>query len=592
MARKIVGGIPVSSGIAIGKAFFLNRRRGLIRPRLAIAKSEVENEIKRLEEAIARIAKEMEDVRQKIPAELKEHEAILNSHLMILRDEKLFGQAKKIIKEQKINAEWAIEKAIFELEKIFNALDNEYIKQRLQDVNLVADKVVSLLLGTQKTLPKISSRVILLAHDLAPTDTVLLEVDKIMAFATTMGGKTSHAGIMARSLQIPAVVGVEGLEENVQDGDLIILDGFEGKILIDPSEEELTRYTDLRYQFESYQSTIMRYCHLPAETIDGYQVKVFANIELFEEVTSVIDKGGEGIGLYRTEYSFLNRNNLPDEDQLFEEYRDLASIMYPCQVIIRTLDIGSDKVDHLFGQIEEANPALGLRGIRFCQKYKNIFRTQLRAILRASIVGNIAIMFPMISGLHELKEVKKFYYQIQEELKREGFEFNPKMPLGIMIELPGAVLISDLLAREVDFFSIGTNDLIQYSLGIDRTNKHVSYLYQPLHPAVLRSIKHVVDAGHRAGIEVSLCGEVAADPFCVPILMGMEVDSISLTPQAIPGIKRIIRQASMQECKDLLKKVLASDDVSTSNRIVREMIFSRFPEELTFYTSLVDGENE
>lgn len=592
MARKVVGGIPVSSGIAIGKAFFLNRRRGLVRPRLAIAKSEVESEIKRLEEAIAKVAKEMEEVRQKIPTELKEHEAILNSHLMILQDEKLFGQAKKIIKEQKINAEWAIEKAVFELEKIFNALDNEYIRQRLQDVNLVADKVVSLLLGTQKTLPKISSRVILLAHDLAPTDTVLLEVDKIMAFATTMGGKTSHAGIMARSLQIPAVVGVEGLEENVQDGDLIILDGFEGKILIEPSEEELTRYTDLRYQFESYQSTIMRYCHLPAETIDGYQVKVFANIELFEEVTSVIDKGGEGIGLYRTEYSFLNRSSLPDEDQLFEEYRDLASIMYPCQVTIRTLDIGSDKVDHLFGQIEEANPALGLRGIRFCQKYKNIFRTQLRAILRASVVGNIAIMFPMISGLHELKEVKKFYYQIQEELKREGFDFNPRMPLGVMIELPGAVLISDLLAREVDFFSIGTNDLIQYSLGIDRTNKHVSYLYQPLHPAVLRSIKHVVDAGHRAGIEVSLCGEVAADPFCVPILMGMEVDSISLTPQAIPGIKRIIRQASMQECKDLLKKVLASDDVSTSNRIVREMIFSRFPEELTFYTSLVDGENE
>ncbi len=214
-------------------------------------------------------------------------------------------------------------------------------------------------------------------------------------------------------------MGVEGLEESIQDGDLIILDGFEGKILIEPSEEELTRYTDLRYQFEAYQSLIMRYCHLPAETIDGYQVKVFANIELFEEVTSVIDKGGEGIGLYRTEYSFLNRNQLPDEDQLFEEYRDLASIMYPCQVVIRTLDIGSDKVDHLFGQIEEANPALGLRGIRFCQKYKNIFRTQLRAILRAGIVGNISIMFPMISGLHELREVKKFYLQIQEELKRK-----------------------------------------------------------------------------------------------------------------------------------------------------------------------------
>lgn len=591
MARKIIGGIPVSSGVAIGKAFFLNRRKGSIKPRLAIFDAEVSKEIERLEHAILVVRQEMEEVKSKIPPELKEHEAILNSHLMILQDEKLFGRAKEIIQKQHINAEWAIEKSVFELEKIFNALDNEYIKQRIQDIHLVAEKVCAVLIGSQKTIPKISERVILLAHDLSPTDTVLLEVDKIMAFATALGGKTSHAGIMARSLQIPAVVGVEELEENIFDGELIILDGFEGKILIDPSEEELTKYTDLKYQFESYQALITRYCHLPAETIDGYQIRVFANIELFEEVTSVIDNGGEGIGLYRTEYSFLNRTDLPDEDELFEEYRDLASIMYPKPVIIRTLDIGADKVDNLFGQMEEANPALGLRGIRFCQKYKNIFRTQLRAILRAGVVGNLSIMFPMISGLHELQEVKKFYRQIQDELAKEGLDFNPDIPLGIMIELPAAVLIADLLAREVDFFSIGTNDLIQYALGIDRTNKHVSYLYQPLHPAVIRSIKHVVDAGHKAGIEVSLCGEVASDPFCVPILMGMEVDSISLTPRSIPGIKRIIRQASMEECKELLNKVLNSHDVFESNKIVRDMIFSRFPEELTFYTSLVDDKN-
>jgi len=588
MAKKVLSGIPVSSGVAIGKAFFLNRDSKASLPRMSISAGNVPNEKERLLTAFDAALQELDEIRQKIPSELKEHAAIIDSHLMILKDEKFKQGALKYIQEKMINAEWALEKTVADIGKAFSRIDDEYIRQRIQDVRLVADRVQDALRGKTKDIGSISQRVILLAHDLSPADTIALQVDKIMAFATTMGGKTSHAGIMARSLQIPAVVGVEGLEEDIEDGQLIILDGFHGRIIIGPTEEELAEFADIKYQFEAYQSLISKCCHLPAETIDGYQVQVLANIELFEEVAAVIDHGGEGIGLYRTEYSYLNRETLPTEEELFEEYRDLAAIMHPRKVIIRTLDLGADKIAKHFGSLEEANPALGLRAIRFCLKHRQLFKAQLRAILRASVVGNISIMFPLISGLQELQEVKEFYFQIQEELRKENIPFNEHMPIGIMIEVPGSVLIADILAKEVDFFSIGTNDLIQYSLGIDRTNKHVSYLYQPLHPAILRSIKHVVDAAHEAGIEVSLCGEVAADPFCVPILMGMQVDSLSLNPQAIPGIKRIIRRATMEECKQLLKQVIDSDTVARSNKLVREMIYNRFPEELMFYTSLID----
>jgi len=302
----------------------------------------------------------------------------------------------------------------------------------------------------------------------------------------------------------------------------------------------------------------------------------------------VLDYGGEGIGLYRTEYSFMNRKEYPSEDALAEEYSDLAAMMAPKRVIFRTLDLGGDKLRASSVPIEEANPALGLRAIRFCLYHEDLFKRQLRAILRASVHGNASLMFPMISGLRELNQARAMLRLAQRELRAESVPFAADMPVGIMIELPSAVMIAEILAREVDFFSIGTNDLIQYSLGIDRSNKYVSYLYQPLHPAIVRSIKHVVDAAHQAGIEVSVCGEVASDPYCVPILLGMQIDCLSLTPQAIPGIKRVIRQTNMEECKQLLKHVLESSTVARINRQVKETIFKRFPQELSFFSSLLD----
>ena len=590
MARKVLCGIPVSAGIAIGRAHFLNRDRFSQAPRYLVPGERVDGEHARLEAGFAAALADLEQVQKRVPVELREHAGIIESHIMILRDRKLRESALHCIDHQRYNAEWALEEAVAKIAKAFESILDPYIKERIQDVRLVAERIRAELAGGERSTVPINKRAVLLTHDLSPADTIELEVSKIMAVATAMGGKTSHAGILARSLQIPAVVGVEGLEQGIEDGEIIVLDGFHGRIFLDPDEEELARFTDLQDQFESYQASIIRSCHLPGETIDGYRVDVLANIELFEEVAAAKDNGGEGIGLYRTEYSYLNRKTLPTEEELLDIYKDLASIVAPAKAVIRTLDLGADKVMTHFKTLEEANPALGLRAIRFCLRNPELFRIQLRALLRAGLCGNISVMFPMISGLNELLEVKKFYFQVQDELRREGVPFNPNIPMGIMIELPAAVLIADILAREVDFFSIGTNDLIQYSLGIDRTNKHVSYLYEPLHPAILRSIKSVVDAAHQAGIEVSLCGEVAADPFCVPILMGMQVDSISLNPQAIPGIKRIIRQATMEECKELLKQVLESETVGQSNRLVRDMIFKRFPEELMFFTSIVGEE--
>jgi phosphotransferase system enzyme I (PtsI) len=585
----IISGVPVSSGIAIGKAFFMNKRHSKGIPRQAIAAEEIPAERQRLENAFNQAANELTTLMGKVPQELREHALIIESHLTILKDPKLRNSAFRYIEELGINAEWALSKALKAISKAFEAIEDQYIRERIQDVGLVTERVNAKLTGEKRNFKDIESRVILMAHDLAPADTVELDVKKIMAFATTMGAKTSHTGILGRSLKIPAMVGVTELEESVNDGDFVILDSLQGKIIIDPDEEELAEYADRKYQFENYQKSIIHDCRLPGETVDGYRVRVMANVELSDEVADVYELGGEGIGLYRTEYSYMNREDLPSEEELVKEYTDLARAVYPGKCIFRTLDLGSDKMIPMYG-LEESNPALGLRSIRFCLENPGLFKPQLRALLRAGVMDNAMLMYPMISGLQELRTANAMLADIKRELKQEGLEYNPDMPVGIMVELPSAVMIAELLAQEVDFFSIGTNDLIQYSLGIDRANKFVSHMYQPLHPAVLRSIKHVVDAAHQAGIEVTLCGEVASDPFCVPILLGMQVDCLSMTPQAIPGIKRIIRQTTMADCVSLLQQVLECRNVKTINRLVKETVFNRYPEELTFYSSLLDVE--
>lgn len=591
MTREILHGVAVSAGISIGKAFFLNRQSRRHIPRETIPASQVECEINRLTAASNKVRDEFEVARAKVPEELREHGAIIDSHLMICQDPKLMQAAATRVRERGITAEWALEQSVESIAAAFSAIDDPYIRERIQDVRVVAERIMQRLLGSQGIARALDERMVLIAHDLTPADTIELEQDKIMSFATCEGGKTSHTGILARSLQIPAIVGVEGLEECVRDGELVIIDALRGRILVDPSEDDLATYSDLKYQFENYQKSTTRQCKLPGETVDGFRLDIQANIELADELQSVLDNGGEGVGLYRTEYAFLNRKQMPTEEELFIEYSTIAKSLAPAKVTLRTLDVGADKMMNTQEQLDEPNPALGLRGIRYCLKNQDLFRMQLRAILRASVHGNVAVMFPMISGLKEVRQARYQLNMVRQELDEKGIPYNPNMPVGIMIELPSAVMISETLAQEVDFFSIGTNDLIQYSLGIDRANKHVSYLYQPLHPAIVRSIKYVVDAAHRAGIEVSVCGEVASDPYCIPILMGMQIDGVSIAPQAIPGIKRIIRQVNMEECKQLLREVLSHATVSKINRKVRQTIFKRFPEELTFFASLLDQDD-
>ncbi|MCJ2166142.1 MULTISPECIES: phosphoenolpyruvate--protein phosphotransferase [unclassified Pseudodesulfovibrio] len=590
MADTILTGIPVATGIAIGKAFFVNRNHMAHLPRHTVPAALVPEEIKQLHGAFKDVETELTAIRKLVPEELKSHSSLIDTHLMMLKDPKLSGAAEQYISSLGLNAAWALEKAVADQDAAFEAIKDQYIRERMQDVRVVADKVQTKLMGVKTDRTAISGRAIIMAHDLSPADTVELQVDRIMAFATVRGGKTSHTGIMARSLGIPALVGVDKLEDFIRDGDLVIIDGLTGKIVVNPTESELADYNERAAQFETYTRKIKRQCHLPAETFDGSRVQVQANIELVEEVAAVLDNGGEGIGLYRTEYAYLNRNTLPSEEELTEKYIDLAAIMSPRKVVFRTLDLGSDKFISTFGELNETNPAMGLRAIRFCLKNPQLFKTQLRAILRASAYGNVSLMFPMISGVKEIRQAKAWLAQAKAELRREGVAYDPDMPVGTMIELPAAVMIADFLAQEVDFFSIGTNDLIQYSIGVDRTNHHVSYLYQPLHPATLRAIKLVVDAAHQAGIEVSLCGEVASDPFCVPILLGMGIDSISMTPQAIPGIKRIIRQTNMHDCRLLLKDVLECRMVSRINHLVMNNIFKHFPEEVTFFSSLLEND--
>ncbi|MCF8104628.1 MAG: phosphoenolpyruvate--protein phosphotransferase [Desulfohalobiaceae bacterium] len=592
MSARFLKGVPVSAGISIGQAYLLGEDHYCLIPRQNISADLVSHEVERLEQAFDKALEELKKVRETIPVEQSEHVAILDVHIMILRDPKLRSTTKRYIEDMHLNAEWALEKGVAEIEKKFEAIDDDYFRARAQELRLLTRRVKNQLVGNPEPVKPITSRVILLANNLTPADTAELDASKIMAFATVQGGRTSHVAILARTLEIPAVVGVEGLLSSVEDGQIIIVDGLQGQIVVGPDDDELTKYSDLQYQFEHYRQEVMRHRDLPALTTDGHRVQVFANIELFEEVSAVFDYSGEGVGLYRTEYSYLNRSDLPSEEELFEEYRDLASILAPRKLIIRTLDAGGDKIGQGFEHLEEDNPALGLRAVRFCMRYQDIFKTQLRAILRAACLKNVSLMFPMISGTSELREAKAILEEVKSELRSGGIRFGEETPVGIMMELPSAVMIADILAKEADFFAIGTNDLIQYSLGIDRTNRFVAHLYQPLHPALIRSLKFIVDAGRKQGIEVSMCGEMASDPYCLPVLVGMGVHCLSLNPQAIPGIKKILRNLSYKECAALLEEVLQSDSVSRNNKLIRETIFKKFPDELMFYSSMLEREEE
>lgn len=569
--RKLKG-IAVSSGIIIGKARLIDRSRVKILYQYLISDQQVNKEVERFKDALNAAKDQIIHLKNRMPEQIKRHSFILDSHLMIMDDSMFFNATINGILSEKINAEWALKKSVQNIETLFSQIDDPYIKERIVDVEYVAERVLRNLAGKeQESLYEISERVIIVAHELSPADTSSINIGKVMGFITDVGGRTSHAAIIAQSLKIPAVVGLESVTRQVQEGTLLIVDGNTGEVIIDPDDDLIIDYQEKQLNQEKFESSIIRLSHLPAETKDRHLISVRANIEFLEEVATAKDHGAEGIGLYRTEFHYLRSQGLPTEDELFEDYKEVAEIIAPNPVTIRTLDLGGDRFSSELSWTKETNPALGLRAIRFCLQQPKMFRSQLRAILRASAFGNIQVMFPMISGLQELLDARKMLKEVMAELDQEGVPCDRNIKVGLMIEVPSAVTVADILAKHADFFSIGTNDLIQYALAIDRVNAHVAFMYQPFHPAILRMILQVIKAAKQAGIEVALCGEMAGDPLCTSVLLAMGIDELSLNAGGIPMIKKMIRSLSLDQAKTDLRKIMKLDTASQ----VREFIVKK-----------------
>ncbi|CAB1058997.1 Phosphoenolpyruvate-protein phosphotransferase of PTS system (EC [Olavius sp. associated proteobacterium Delta 1] len=552
----ILKGINASPGICIGKAYLVDKEGVDIVARYYIEKKKRQGEIKRFKAAVKRARDEIRSVIDASPEELQRAH-ILETHLALLKDKMLYGKTIEIIETDGINAEWALKQVVSNLKAVFLGMADSYLKERASDIVHVSDSIMRNLVGAKaEKIADIDKRVILVARDLSPADTSQINLEKIMGFITDRGGKASHTGIVAQALEIPAVVGLKYATSRIKSDNLIIVDGNAGKVIVNPDEKSLVEYEERKIDYEQYRAVITRESHLSAETTDGIQMEVMANIELPEEVVSVKNYGGDGIGLYRTEFQYMNRTIFPSEEELFEKYKDVVEVMAPKPVTIRTLDINGDKaVANQNGQ-DEANPALGLRSIRYCLRKPDVFITQLRAILRAAAYGNVRILFPMISAYFEICEAKKLLDQAAESLEKEGLSYNREIEIGIMIEVPSAVVLADFLADKADFFSIGTNDLIQYALAIDRLNPHVAHLYQPLDPAVIRLVKQVADVAKNKGIEVYMCGEMAATAHHIPLLLGIGLDELSMNPQSIPHIKRVIRSLSLSDAQTFMQEVL------------------------------------
>jgi phosphotransferase system enzyme I (PtsI) len=577
--QKELRGIAVSPGIIIGKAHLVDRSRAKIIYQYLVNQDQLSREVERFKEAVRVTEEQLVTLKNRMPKKAKGHAFILDSHLMILKDSMLRDSSIQAILNEKINAEWALKKSLEEIRQAFEQIDDEYISTRISDVENVTERILRNLSGkTQESLGEINDRVIIVAHDLSPADTAELNVNRVKGFITDVGGRTSHTAIMAQALEIPAVVGLESVTGLVQEGDLLIVDGSTGEVVINPDDAAIIYYQEKHLKDEEYKTSIARTSHLPAETLDGHEIVIKANIEFLEEAAAARDYGGKGIGLYRTEFLYLRSKGLPREEELFEDYREVAKVVAPDPVTIRTLDLGGDKFDSDFVMGNEMNPALGLRAIRFCLKEPEIFKAQLRAILRAGVYGNVQLMLPMISGLREILDAKEILGQVREDLDREKIEYDRNMKMGIIIEVPSAVTMAEVLALHVDFFSIGTNDLIQYSLAIDRGNEHVAYMYQPFHPAIIRMIQQVVSAAKNAGIGVSLCGEMAGDPLCIPILLSLGIEEFSMNARSIPLIKKIIRSISVEEARRDFENVIGMGTAHEVRAHIVDRMKALFPE--------------
>ena len=569
-------GIAASPGIAVGKAYILEKEEYCILE-YKIKKEEVEGELERFEVAVESSKKDLGKIKKRVEEELGEKEAyIFQAHLYILEDPLFVQDITKRIRRQRLNAEAAVRRTLKVFEAKFASARAEFIRRRFGDVEDVGEHILrNLLKRPTLSLSHLKEKIIVVADDLAPSDTASMQKSNILGFATNVGGRTSHSAIMARSMEIPAVVGLGSITSKVQPGSVVILDGNRGRVIVNPTSRQLASYRTEKERFISHRKELEILRSLPPQTLDGREVGLAANIAGPEEVDLAVREGAEGIGLYRTEYLYMNRSTLPSEDEQMEAYKKVLEKAAPSSVIIRTLDLGGDKFLSHFPVPAEINPFMGWRAIRLCLERVDIFETQLRAILRASRFGNGKIMYPMISGVEEVRKVRRILTGIKEKLKREGTPFAENVETGVMIEIPSAAIIADLLAKEVDFFSLGTNDLIQYSLAVDRVNEKVAYLYQPLHPTILRLIDNVVKCAHRENIWVGVCGEMASDPLSVLILLGLGVDEFSVAPTSLLEIKKIIRNTNWEEVQGIAAKLLKSKTSPEAKRFAERRLSQR-----------------
>ena len=579
-----IKGVGVSGGVGIGQIVVIERLTTEICPRRMIKPEEVPAEIQRFESAVKAAAQRLRDIRNSIDQDhpLCDHAYILDTHILLLQDRMFFEGTKAAIASERRNAEWALSDIMMKITSAFDTIEDEYLKERARDIHFIGERVLKLLMGitSRSKVHQLPPNSVIVAHDLSPSDTAQIKKENVFGFAIDMGGKTSHTAIMARSLKIPAVTGLEKVSRLVQTGENIIVDGSTGIVIVNPDPETIFRYRERQEVYRKYQQSLMTFGRLPAVTRDGSRtVRITANIELVDEIEIAASHGAEGIGLFRTEYLFLGRKDLPSEDEQYEVYRRALEHNKPNPVTIRTLDIGGDKISTHLQFSQETNPAMGLRAIRLCLSRTDIFKTQLKAILRAAVHGNCRLLIPMISCLTELIATKEILRQVKEELTEAGMEFEHQVKLGVLVEVPSAVVIADILAREVDFFSIGTNDLIQYALAIDRVNEHVNYLYDTLHPAVLRLIRQVTSAGQARGLQVSMCGEMAGDPVNIPILLGLGIDELSMNSLSIPMVKKLIRSINMDDCAELTRLAFEMQDAAAIHSLLEGWISEHFPKD-------------
>ena len=563
-------GIGASPGIVLGKALVIENTQLAIERKTI---TDTEAEVAKLRNAVQVSKEELNKVKEKALLELGEQEAqIFESHLLVLEDPELIESAISNINNEKVNADFALNEIKEKFVTMFEAMDNEYMRERAADIKDVTNRILRHILGIKVVdLADLNEEVVLVAHDLTPSDTAIMDKKKVLGFLTDIGGRTSHTSIMSRTLEIAAVVGLTDATSKIKDGDFIVFNGNTGEVIINPDEETILQYYKLKSEFEEYKKELELLKGQLSITTDGKRVELVGNIGTPSDLEALIKNDAEGVGLYRTEFLYMDRNDFPSEEEQYQAYKSVLEGMNNKPIIIRTLDIGGDKKLDYLPMDEEMNPFLGYRAIRLCLDRKEIFVTQLRALYRASIHGKLKIMFPMISSLEELLQAKEVCEEVKEQLKSEGIDYSDDVEIGMMIEVPSAAIISDVLAKHVDFFSIGTNDLIQYTCAVDRMNQKISYLYNPFNPAVLRLIKMVIDNAHKENKLVGMCGEVAGDQLMIPILIGFGLDEFSMSPVSILPARKLINSLSFEDMKKLSEEILSLENTEEIKAYVEEI---------------------